>query len=263
MPLNRHTVETNVSETKFNFKDFVKVFSLVILLYAFFVGLFSLLPGVTGTIDGLHPTTSFLIQYVLQFVILFFPLWFFVVDKYGASLSDFGFNRVSWKKLIATVVISYLAYLVLSFIITTIITTNQLQVPGYEAQDSYIPLFGADWLGFAVAIIFIVGVAPFLEEMFFRGFIYRVFAKTWPAWMASVLAAGLFALVHFQINSILPLFLLGLILNYIYHRTGSVWTAVAFHAMNNAIAFGADVYLYFHPETLKDLEVITGFLYNL
>ena len=257
------TVEIKVSETRFNFKDFVKVFSLVILLYAFFVGIFSLLPGVTDMIEGMHPIMSFLIQYVLRFVILFFPLWFFVVDRYGASLSDFGFNRVGWKKLLITVVLSYLAYLAISFVITTILATNQLEVPGYEAQDSYLPMFGTDWLGFTVAVIFIVGIAPFLEELFFRGFIYRVFTKTWPVWLGSILAAVLFALAHFQLNSFFPLFLLGLILNYIYHRTGSVWTAVAFHAMNNAIAFGVNVYLYFHPETLQDLEVITGFLYNL
>ena len=72
-------------------------------------------------------------------------------------------------------------------------------------------------------------------------------------WLASILTAVLFALIHFQLQTFIPLFFLGLILNYAYQRTGSVWTAVVFHSLNNTIAFSLEVYLYFHPEALDVL----------
>ncbi len=226
---------------------------LSLLLYAFFLSLFELVPSARDLVEGLHPTLAFIIQYLIQFVVLFFPLWIFIVDKYGAGLTDFGFQKVPIGRLIGTVFLAYLFYIVVSFLISTLLFSTELEVPGYKEQASYIPLFGADPIGFTAALLFIIIVAPFLEELFFRGFIYRVFVKTWPVWLGSVLTATLFALIHFQINSFFPLFLLGLILNFVYHRTGSVWTSVAFHSLNNTVAFGLDIYLYFHPELLAAL----------
>ncbi len=246
------------SATRFEFRDFAKVFSLSILLFIFFAGIFNYFPPSVNFMGNVHPTISFLIQYLIQFVILFFPLWLFVYGKYAASLSDFGFQKIPFLKLIKTVGLCYVFYLVISFIITTFLASSNLEMPGYEAQQSYIPLFGDNLPGLIIAILFISIIAPFLEEFFFRGFIYRVFTKTWPVWFGSIATAALFALIHFQINSFIPLFILGLILNYTYQRTNSVWTAVVFHSLNNTIAFGLDIYLYFHPELLHQLEGTIG-----
>jgi membrane protease YdiL (CAAX protease family) len=238
--------------TKFEFKDFIKVFSLSILLFIFFSGLLSYFPQSADFIESLPPTVSFLVQYLIQFLVLFFPLWLFVFGKYAATLSDFGFHKVRLWTLIKTILSSYVFYIAISIVIATFLYSINLSLPGYEAQESYIPLFGNNILGFIIAFLFIAIIAPFLEEFFFRGFIYRVFTKTWPVWIGSLMTAVLFALIHFQLASFFPLLLLGLILNYTYHKTGSVWTAVAFHSLNNSIAFGLDIYLYFHPELIQN-----------
>lgn len=249
----------NPAATRFEFKDFIKSFGLSILLFIFFSGLISVIPGVGAYLDGAPPVVSFVIQYLIQFVILFFPLWIFVFNKYAASVRDFGFTKVNFWKMTKVALLAYISYLLLSFLIS-IIFYYVGDLPGYQAQESYIPLFGENMLGFVVAIFFISIVAPFLEEFFFRGFIYRIFTKTWPVWLASIVTAALFASIHFQLQSFIPLFILGLILNYTYHKTGSVWTSVLFHSLNNTIAFGVDIYLYFHPELLQNLEAISGFV---
>ena len=235
-------------ETRFQFSDFLKVFTFSILIFVFFAGIFQLVPGVRGLLDGVHPTVSFLLQYLIQFVVLFFPLWFFVVDKYAASLADFGFNKIKIWKLVKTVLLCYLFYLALAFSIEEILKYTGLSLPGFQEQKSYLPLFGYDVFGLTSAFLVVSLVAPFLEELFFRGFIYRIFTRTWPLWLGSLLTALLFSLIHFQIETVIPLFILGLILNYSYEKTGSVWTSVAFHSLNNTIAFSLDIYLYFHPE---------------
>ena len=221
------------------------------------MAIFKLVPSAGDILAGFHPAVAFLFQYLLQFAILFFPLWFFVVDKYNASLKDFGFKKIHLLSLLKTVALCYLIYLAASFAIINILSYTGYELPGFQDQDSYLPFFGYDALGLTTAFLIIAILAPFLEELFFRGFIYRIFTKTWPLWLGSILSALLFALIHFQLQTIIPLFILGLILNFAYQKTGSVWTSVAFHSFNNSIAFGLDLYLYYNPEFLENLELFS------
>lgn len=249
-------------ETRFGFKDFIQVFASSIALYGFFIAFFSAIPGAAELLESMHPSVSFLIHYGVQFVILGFPLWFFVVRKYDATLLDFGFQRIPFRRLLWTVLFAYALYFFFSGLIAWALYATELTVPGYEAQDSYLPLFGTDFFGLSMAFLFIVIIAPFIEEFFFRGFIYRVFTKTWPVWLGSVFTAALFALIHFQFHSFIPLFILGLVLNISYQRTQSLWTPIAFHMMNNLVAFGVEIYLLYSPSAWEQLETIRVFVYN-
>ncbi|MFA6024733.1 MAG: type II CAAX endopeptidase family protein [Candidatus Gracilibacteria bacterium] len=240
-------------QVPFTLRDIFKVFSLSLLLFLALTLLFEALPEAANALEGFHPTLSFLVQYLIQFVILFFPLWILVVDKYNVSLADFGFQKIKPWLLIKTVLLCYGFYLLVSFVFAAILYYTDLNLPGYQEQESYLPLFGYDAIGLMVAFLVISVLAPLLEELFFRGFLYRTFQKTWPIWLSSIITATLFALIHFQLETFLPLFFLGLILNYATQKTGSVWTSVAFHSLNNTIALTVDIYLYFHPELLEQV----------
>ena len=232
-----------ILETRFEFRDFLKAFSLSISLYLAILGLLFLMPGSDVFLVNLHSSLIFLITYLIQFVVLFFPLWIFVIEKYTATLKDFGLVEVNKKKLLKTVGLSYLIYLGITFFIQAILLAFNVELPGYATQESYLPFFGADVLGIIVALIVVGFVAPFIEEILFRGFIFRVFIKTWPYWMGNILSAGLFALIHLQFQTFIPLFILGLLLNYTYQKTGSIWTSIVFHSMNNLLAFAVQVYI--------------------
>ncbi len=255
--LNTTTLRLPHLETRFEFRDFLKVFALALACFVFFMAIFQFVPSAGDILAGFHPAIAFLFQYLLQFVILFFPLWFFVVDKYSASLRDFGFKKVPVWTLVKTVIFCYLLYLLVSFLIINLLSYTGFELPGFQDQQSYLPFFGYDALGLTTAFLIIAILAPFLEELFFRGFIYRIFIKTWPVWLGSILSALLFGLIHFQLQTIIPLFILGLILNFAYQKTGSVWTSMAFHSFNNSIAFALDLYLYYHPEFLENLELFS------
>lgn len=252
-----------LSETRFEFADFAKVFAMNIILFGVFAGLFSLVPGMADTLDSVHPSLTFLVQYMLQFFILFFPLWFFVIGKYNANFSDFGFSKVKLRTIIIWTILAYAFYFLVATLVAATLQLYGIDVPGYQAQESYLDVFGTDTIGLIVAYISIAVIAPVIEETFFRGFIYRVFTKTWPIWFGSLLTAILFALIHFQIESFFPLLFLGLILNFLYRKTNSIWTSIIFHSFNNVLAFSADLYLYSHPEILKDLEQTVAFLYKV
>lgn len=244
-------LHTPMTTTRFSFQDFAKVFSLSIGLAILFIGIFSFFPMAGEFLNGLHPSIEFVINYVIQLAILFFPLWFFLVDKKGATLKDFGLVRMPVIKAVLTSFGTYLVYFSVALAIGLFIFYNGWDLPGYGPQESYLPIFGEDWIGITIGGLFVVFVAPFVEEIFFRGFIYRVFTKVWPIWLGSMLTAAVFAFMHLQLTNFIPLFIVGLFMNWAYQRSGSIWTSIGFHMINNTIAFGVTVYMHYHPELLE------------
>lgn len=80
-------------------------------------------------------------------------------------------------------------------------------------------------------------LAPFAEELFFRGYVFQTFARRYhPAW-AYLFSAGLFAVVHANLAAAVPIFVLGLMLAYIFQQSGSIVPGVIAHGVNNAISF--------------------------
>jgi membrane protease YdiL (CAAX protease family) len=93
----------------------------------------------------------------------------------------------------------------------------------------------------AGALVVIV-VAPICEELFFRGFLFRVLRLRLPLWLAAVADGVVFGFVHYQdgLLLILPILaFLGVVLCYVYERTGTLFATIAIHALNNTISYGA------------------------
>lgn len=79
-----------------------------------------------------------------------------------------------------------------------------------------------------------VFVAPFCEEIFFRGFVFPGLLRGMPLGWAIVVSALLFALAHADPGSFAVLFIIGLALAFLRWRTRSIWPAIALHMLNNA-----------------------------
>jgi len=91
-----------------------------------------------------------------------------------------------------------------------------------------------------IAGLLIVVVAPLCEELFFRGFFFGGLREKLPFPIAAGVSAVLFGLVHLTAANLvagLQLAFLGLVLAAVYERTGSLWSSIAIHATNNALAF--------------------------
>lgn len=83
----------------------------------------------------------------------------------------------------------------------------------------------------------LVIVAPFTEELLFRGLILRGLYKRFGGLVAILLSSLLFGLVHLNPWQFVTALLLGLILGWAYLRTGSVWLCVLGHALVNGAFF--------------------------
>lgn len=83
-----------------------------------------------------------------------------------------------------------------------------------------------------------VVMAPLVEEILFRGVIFRFLASRSSMALASTVSGLLFALVHFNTLSFLPLFLLGILLARAYNQTGCIGVPIAMHAWFNFSMIG-------------------------
>ena len=79
--------------------------------------------------------------------------------------------------------------------------------------------------------------APLAEELFFRGMLYRIFKNQFSPRLANFITALIFAFIHGNLLSFLPLFLISLLLVNAYERTGSLKTPFLFHSLFNAQNF--------------------------
>jgi membrane protease YdiL (CAAX protease family) len=90
---------------------------------------------------------------------------------------------------------------------------------------------------FFVALICIAVVPAIFEEYLFRGALQPLFAK----WTGNIhagiwISAFLFSFVHFQFFGLIPRMLLGALFGYLLIWSGSIYTAILGHFINNASA---------------------------
>ncbi len=90
--------------------------------------------------------------------------------------------------------------------------------------------------GGVISLITIVLVAPFCEEMLFRGIILRGFLAHYSASTAILLSSLLFSLVHMNWYQIPFTFVFGLFVGWLYFRSRSLWPSILAHMTNNAAA---------------------------
>ena len=86
-------------------------------------------------------------------------------------------------------------------------------------------------------LVVIAFIPAFIEELFFRGLV-QTLAQKWlkNIHVSIIFTAIFFSAIHLQFSGIIPRALLGLILGYIFFWSGSIWSSVFFHFLNNATA---------------------------
>jgi membrane protease YdiL (CAAX protease family) len=83
----------------------------------------------------------------------------------------------------------------------------------------------------------VILAAPFGEELFFRGFLFKGLRRRFAFWPAALVSSAFFGAVHFYPLLIPALFVVGLGLALTYERRQSLLASIAAHATFNVIGF--------------------------
>ena len=116
----------------------------------------------------------------------------------------------------------------------TLLTLLGVDTQGDQIAEMFNQLQSPAWLFFVGAI-----VAPIVEEIFFRGFLFQGFRQKYGWLPALFLSSAIFGIAHLDPVSLIPTFVLGCVFAYVYHRSNSVWPSVLFHAAINSASLCA------------------------
>ena len=116
-------------------------------------------------------------------------------------------------------------------IFSTDMASEMLNLPDMM-EDVFMDLAKNFWGILGIAII-----GPIVEELVFREGIQGSLERSGkPFWLAAVVSALCFGLIHLNPAQIPFAFVMGLILSVIYHKTGNAVVTSIIHILNNSIA---------------------------
>ena len=85
--------------------------------------------------------------------------------------------------------------------------------------------------------LLVIALIPAIgEELTFRSVLQQSLTKRCNVHVAVFLSAFIFSFIHFQFYGFLPRMFLGLLLGYLFYYTGSIWTTILMHFINNGTA---------------------------
>jgi membrane protease YdiL (CAAX protease family) len=175
----------------------------------------------------------FLVIIVIQNLIFISAIFLF--KNRDKLIQCLGINKFNILKAAKYIIGGFLVYFSLTFLITYF----NLNIPGFGEQQDYLQYFGQDKYSIIISIVSVAIVAPIIEELFFRGFIFNSLQKVYSPNLTNLVASLIFACIHLQFNVIIPLFILGYIIGHIRIKTNSVIPCITFHIINNSLALFA------------------------
>ena len=161
----------------------------------------------------------------------------FSVGKYGVSPEALGLCKASGKAAWLVPFVGLGASLLLTALYVGIVTILDLQT----LEPPELPAVVRDAQGLrrlATAFVIIV-IGPIAEETFFRGFVFQGLRGRLGLVGAAVLSAAFFSLAHGSVGLLVPVFLSGLVLTWVFVRTRCLGPAILAHSLQNFLAFVA------------------------
>ena len=110
-----------------------------------------------------------------------------------------------------------------------------------------------DTFGGLLVNLLVIALIPAIgEELTFRGMLQQSLTKRVKnVHVAVLLSAFIFSFIHFQFYGFLPRMFLGMILGYMFYYSGSLWTGILMHFVNNGTAVVA---AYLEHKGLTDVD---------
>ena len=224
----------------------------------------NLLGTLVTSILGLFVPQKILLDYSMLVVypLSFLPAMIYAAHKsqrnclfepgYKLNSSHFGPFK-AWHAVLITVVLSYAT--MISADLPNYLNYRLTQSSPWLSQmyDLVMQLMeqmtgGPLWSSFLLAAVF----APIFEEWLCRGMVLRgLLSRMKPGW-AILVSALFFALIHMNPWQALNAFIIGLVMGYVYYKTGSLWLTMLIHFVNN----GTSVVLSQIPSIDADMQLI-------
>ena len=165
--------------------------------------------------------------------VLLLAVWLIVVRKYHLPWSAVGLRLPASGRSFALAGAALFGSLAFTAAYAALVSALGLDALVPERLPAGLAGDGAYILVSALAL---GGWVPFVEEVFFRGFLFAGLSARYGLYVGVAVSAATFALVHFSLATIIPIFVTGILFALVYHATRSVWIPAAAHSAQNLLA---------------------------
>ncbi|MFA6078872.1 MAG: type II CAAX endopeptidase family protein [Candidatus Omnitrophota bacterium] len=199
---------------------------VLVIIESFLAGIFPLVKN-----DNFRMVVNSSILDTLAIVFILY----FTVGRYKEKAEALGISIKNFFKNVFYGMVGYVAA-VPALVLVLIVTALIIQVTKYVPEKQpIVELFmkedNAPFLIYTSIFTMIIG--PILEELFFRGFMYNAFKKAIGVFWAMLFTSAVFAALHSNMAGFFPILVLGLLLAYLYEKTGTIISSVTVHIMHN------------------------------
>lgn len=131
--------------------------------------------------------------------------------------------------------IGYIATIALAAVITALFNL----MPWFNANEAQELGYSHYMVGFERGAVFVMLaiIAPIMEELIFRGWLYGKLRVKIPKWAAIFITSLLFGVIHLQWNVGITVFAMSIVTCTLREITGSIYAGTLVHIINNSIAF--------------------------
>jgi membrane protease YdiL (CAAX protease family) len=161
---------------------------------------------------------------------------FFASRTERPRAAHFGLKRAPLWRTVGWAALGWASFFVVSAAYASIIKPHDKQplLTDIKSESDTLLI-----VGFALLAIV---CAPIAEEFFFRGFFYRALRSRMSVLVAALADGVIFGLIHYDgpksLASLPVLATLGFIFCLVYEKTGTLYSTIALHSLNNMLAVG-------------------------
>ena len=191
------------------------------------------LKAISETWRQVYADTIRLLIFVLP---VFLYLRFFVkIQPFHYLYLNTPINRKGLLRASLVVIFVFIAGVLLDYLLAGEGRSLSILVPSWGWGDIPRVLLG-------------LTMAPISEEIFFRGFLLRNFQDFMDFWRADLLTAMAFVAIHWPywlysqgyhlglITLSARIFIIGILLGYLVHKSNSLWPSILAHILNNFLS---------------------------
>jgi len=214
--------------------------AMVAVLLAFYYLKF--LPAGSGDNDsspvGVPSLPLILAQFLVTLFTILFALSMIYLNGRRNPSEVFGLERLTLKKWMLWVLAIGLPATAIVVGLHHVVTAYWLvpkfgDMDGQQAVEAL--MLVKDPLIRVLLIVYACLLAPFAEEIIFRGYIYATVKRYTGPLFSMVVVGLLFSVVHLNIPAAIPLWAFAIILTLAYELSGSLWVPIGIHALFNTL----------------------------
>jgi membrane protease YdiL (CAAX protease family) len=166
---------------------------------------------------------------------------YFAVFRYAQRLASLGLSFKNFFRNIAYGIAGYLSS-VPALLLTLIATLWVVNLFKYEppVQPVLEMFLEEKRRGIIIYLAVLASVlGPVAEELFFRAFMYRALKSRFGFRTALFSTSALFAALHTTFVGFVPIFILGMLLAYLFEKTGTIVASCTVHIIHNTAMVAA------------------------